>query len=45
MIVHLGAGVPDMAQVAPGKFGIRVGLINHPVMIDAVVPPFNPCLS
>jgi general secretion pathway protein N len=41
VIVHLGAGVPDMAQVAPGEVGIRVGLISHPAMIASAAARLN----
>jgi len=36
VIVHLGAGVPDVAKIALGEEGVGIGWLSHPAMIGAV---------
>lgn len=43
MILHLGAGVPDVLEVAPGKGGISVVMLSHPAMIGAAAVPLKRC--
>jgi hypothetical protein len=33
VVVHLGAGVPDVLEVAPGEGGVQVVGLSHPAMI------------
>jgi hypothetical protein len=37
VIVHLGAGMPDMAKIALGEGGVGVLLISHLAMIGVVM--------
>jgi hypothetical protein len=35
VVVHLGAGMPDVLEVAPGEGGVGFGEVGHPAMIGA----------